>query len=379
MGRGALFSVLLVTSMAFGSPSIAQPASDHAVLSDPDGTPIVIGSVHRIPSTVYGSEQIITVRLPRGYTDDPQRRYPVVFSVDGGPDQDFELLSGIAAEAEFSTSFEPFILIGVQTKDRYSQITPEWTRLDRELLDDAFGGRMVPGGAEKFRRYLATDVIPWATGRYRTGRKALTSVSLGGLFVIDTFLETPDAFDDYIALTPSVWWDGGRIVDEAAAKLEKHGASNRRIYFTMGDEGVGNRTGSWLETLVAAFETSAPDGLKWAFVDRSAAEEHRSMALTGWLDAFRTLYLTPSRSGSPLPLVYDNFKAPTYSAEARANLDAGSCRHAIAAPVAFEEKNSAPSAYYGRCLLMKPGEKLTAGNFGSADFGNAERSDVVAK
>jgi len=372
-----LSSYLLLAGIIFGSPAIAQTESDHAELSDPEGTPIVIGSVHRINSTVYGDEQILTVRLPRGYSDNPERHYPVVFSIDGGPDQDFELLSGIAAEAEFSTSFEPFILIGVQTKDRYRQLTPEWTRLDPQRLSDAFGDRMVPDGAEQFRRYLEADVIPWATARYRTGRKALTSVSLGGLFVIDTFLTTPELFDDYIALTPSVWWDGGRIVDEAAAKLAKQDASNRRVYFTMGDEGVGNRTGQWLETLVAAFETSAPEGLKWAFVDRSSEEEHRTMALTGWLDAFRTLYLIPSRSGSPLPLVYDNFEAPTYSTEARANLDAGTCRHAIATAVTFEEKNSAPAAYYGRCLLMKPGQNLTAGNFALGELGLKDDQEAI--
>ena len=377
MFRCRLSSSLLLAGLVLCSPAMAQSESEHAVLSDPDGTPIVIGSVHRIQSAVYGDEQILTVRLPRGYGEDPQRRYPVVFSVDGGPDQDFELLSGIAAEAEFSTSFEPFILIGVHTKDRYRQLTPEWTRLEPKRLSDVFGDRMVPGGAGKFRRYLEADVIPWATGRYRTGRKALTSVSLGGLFVMDTFLEKPDLFDDYIALTPSVWWDGGRVVDEAAAKLASHKASNRRVYFTMGDEGVGNRTGPWLQTLVAAFETSAPDGLKWAFVDRSSQEEHRTMALTGWLDAFRTLYLTPSRSGNPLPLIYNDLQAPEYSAEARANIDAGACRPAIATAVTFEEKNSAPAAYYGRCLLMKPGPQMTAGNFGLDEFGVAPNSKAV--
>ena len=354
----------------------AQAESAHAVLHDPEGTPIIIGSAHRIQSAVYGDEQLLTVRLPRGYADDPARRYPVVFSVDGGPDQDFELLAGIAAEAELSGSFEPFILIGVHTKDRYKQLTPAWTRLEPERLTDIFGDRMAPGGADKFRLYLEQDVIPWATARYRTERKALTSVSLGGLFVIDTFLQRPEMFNDYIALTPSVWWDGGRIVDEAANKMAQQRTSNRRVYFTMGDEGVGNNNRKWLETLVAAFSSDAPEGLKWSFVDRSNSEEHRTMALTGWLDAFRTLYLTPARSGSPLPLIYDNFTAPAYSKAARDNIDAGTCRPAIAAATTFEEKNSAPSAFYGRCLLMKAGPRLTAGNFSLADFGLPELGAV---
>lgn len=313
MKPNALVSILGLASAWLASPAAAQTASEHAVLSDPEGQPIVIGSAHRIQSSVYGDVQLLTVRLPRGYYDNPERRYPIVFSVDGGPEQDFELLSGIAAEAEFSTSFEPFILIGVQTKDRYKQLTPDWTQVDRQLLADSFGDRLVPGGADTFRQYLERDITPWALARYRTDRKALTAASLGGLFVLDTFLERPDMFDDYIALTPAVWWDGGRIVDQASDLLSRHGASDRRVYFTMGDEGVGTNSGPWLETLVAAFESSAPEGMQWAFVDRSDSEEHRTMALTGWLDAFRTLYLKPSRSGNPLPLVYDDFKAPPYS------------------------------------------------------------------
>lgn len=355
-------------------PVSAQQGPAHAILSDPEGEPIIVGSIHRIRSSVYGAEQTITVRLPRGYAENPQRRYPVLFSVDGGPNQDFELLAGIAAEAEFSTSIEPFILIGVKTEDRYSQLTPAMTRLPLERLRENFGDRMRPGGADRFRDYLERDVIPWATGRYRTGRKILTAASLGGLFVLDTFLERPEMFDDYIALTPSLWWDDGRIVDEAAAKLGRHGPSDRRIYFTMGDEGVGNRTGTWLQALVGAFETHSPEGLKWAFVDRSGSEEHRTMALTSWLDAMRTLYLAPSRSGTPLSLLYPDFARPEYTPEVRANLDRGACTRDNALPVTFAEKNRRWQELYGMCLLMKPGSEITAGNFQLGDFGAPQQS-----
>lgn len=369
----ALALLVVLSAASLGGPLGAQEASDHAILADPAGEPIVVGSAHRIQSSVYGDAQLVTVRLPRGYHEDPQRRYPVLFSVDGGPNQDFELLAGIAAEAEHSTSFTPFILIGVKTENRYRQLTPEWTRLPRERLDVAFKGAIVPGGAPTFRDYLARDVIPWATQRYRTDRKILTAASLGGLFVIDTFLEQPEMFDDYIALTPSVWWDGGRIVDEAASKLAQHAPSDRRIYFTMGDEGVGNKTGPWLETLVSAFETNAPEGLKWAFVDRSNSEEHRTMALISWLDSMRTLYLTPSRTGLPLALIFDDFVLPEYSGPAKSNIAAGKCTPEIAKPATFTEKRAAPSAFFGMCLLMKPGSEITAGNFTNTDFGPVAR------
>ncbi|MEA1015057.1 alpha/beta hydrolase [Sphingosinicella sp. LY1275] len=368
MLRHVVFAFALIAVQ----PVSAQTAPEHAQLADPDGLPIVVGSSHRIRSSVYGSEQILTVRLPRGYADHPDKSYPVLFSVDGGPEQDFELLAGIAAEAEFSTSFEPFILIGVKTEDRYSQLTPAMKRLPPERLKENFGDRIKPGGADRFRDYLTRDVVPWATGRYRTDRKILTAASLGGLFVLDTFLERPEMFDDYIALTPSLWWDDGRIVAEAPRALARHGPSDRRIYFTMGDEGVGNRTASWLAALVKAFETNAPEGLKWAFVDRSGSEEHRTMALTGWLDAMRTLYLTPARSGSPLTLLYDGFRKPEYTPEAQKNVDAGPCTRAIAEPVTFKEKNRRANELYGMCLLMKPGSEITAGNLKPGDFGRRQ-------
>lgn len=360
---------LSLLSLTVATPPAVGQTPTHASLSDPEGEPIVIGSIHRIRSSVYGNEQTITVRLPRGYSENPKRNYPVLYSVDGGPDQDFELLAGVAAEAEHSTSFEPFILIGVKTEDRYSQLTPEMTRLPLERLRENYGDRMKPGGAPKFRTYLERDVIPWATARYRTDRKILTAASLGGLFVLDTFLQRPELFDDYIALTPSLWWDDGRIVDEAARQLARHGASDRRIYFTMGDEGVGNRMGPWLDGLLRTFRTSAPKGLKWAFVDRSGSEEHRTMALISWLDAMRTLYLTPSRTGSPLSLIYPGFARPEYTAEVKANLATRACTRANAVPLTFAEKNRRVADLYGMCVLMKPGVEISAGNFAPQDFG----------
>ena len=93
------------------------------------------------------------------------------------------------------------------------------------------------------------------------------------------------------------------------------------------------------------------------------------MALISWLDAMRTLYLTPARSGSPLTLIYENYARPQYTPEARANLDAGPCTRANAQPITFEEKNRRERELYGMCVLMKPGSALTAGNFRPEDFG----------
>lgn len=93
------------------------------------------------------------------------------------------------------------------------------------------------------------------------------------------------------------------------------------------------------------------------------------MALTSWLDAMRTLYLTPSRTGSPLSLIYPGFTRPEYTREVRANLATRTCTHANAVPMTFAEKNRRVAELYGMCVLMKPGAEISAGNFAPEDFG----------
>lgn len=84
-GINMLRSVFFALALVAAQPVSAQEALDHAQLADPEGEPIVVGSIHRIRSSVYGGEQIITVRLPRGYAEYPDKSYPVLFSVDAGP------------------------------------------------------------------------------------------------------------------------------------------------------------------------------------------------------------------------------------------------------------------------------------------------------
>ena len=74
-------------------------------------------------------------------------------------------------EADFSNSSEPFILIGVRTDNRYAELTPPLERMGPKRLTALFGDRVQPNGAPKFHEFLARDVIPWVTSRYRTNAR----------------------------------------------------------------------------------------------------------------------------------------------------------------------------------------------------------------
>ncbi|MEK0397284.1 alpha/beta hydrolase-fold protein, partial [Lactobacillus delbrueckii] len=52
------------------------------------------------------------------------------------------------------------------------------------------------------------ELMPAVKARYRTTNEtAIIGESLAGLFVMETLFQTPELFDTYIAIDPSVWWN----------------------------------------------------------------------------------------------------------------------------------------------------------------------------
>jgi predicted alpha/beta superfamily hydrolase len=256
----AIASLLLSTNAAAQQP---RPAAAAVVAPQP----ILIGEVHRLNSRVLGQERRIAVRLPTGYSEKPNARYDVVYLIDGGPEQDFPHIAGLAQSAEVNGTFEPFILVGIETVKRRQEITPAVA--DPAPYNAELG--VTPGGSANFRRFIAEEIKPWVEARYRTsGRDSVMGESLAGLFVVETLFEAPQLFDDYIAVSPSLWWERMKYGRDAAAYLRRLAPGERRLYLTLADEGYWHEQG--VEALVAGLKKAAPAR---STVDVCAAGEHR--------------------------------------------------------------------------------------------------------
>lgn len=86
------------------------------------------------------------------------------------------------------------------------------------------------GRAPQFLDFLTNEVRPYIEKHYDVlpGGSTLFGSSLGGLFAVHTFLERPDAFDAYIAVSPALWWDHSALLkreEELAARRSDHGAT----------------------------------------------------------------------------------------------------------------------------------------------------------
>ena len=74
-------------------------------------------------------------------------------------------------------------------------------------------------------------------GNFRTERfRVLSGHSLGGLFALHVLASAPDAFDAYLAASPSADWDDGLVVKELARRLQGTARLERSLYVSLGDE-----------------------------------------------------------------------------------------------------------------------------------------------
>ena len=62
-------------------------------------------------------------------------------------------------------------------------------------------------------------------------------VIIGGLFVVETFLQQPDLFQGYVAISPSLWWNNQSLALTAPGFSKRFDYRNKRLYLSIADEG----------------------------------------------------------------------------------------------------------------------------------------------
>ena len=332
--------LLPLAALLFAGPALGEmPASE----------PYVLGQTYTVRTAILeGETRKVTVRLPVEYDADAELRFPVVYVLDGGPEQDFAHIAGIAQSREMNYSFEPFIVVGIQSVNRRHELSPAVA--DPGPYEEAL--RATPGGSAKYRRFLREELKPLIEANFRTdGHDAVMGESLAGLFVVETLLEDPALFDDYIAISPSMWWETMKYGREAADYLARHPAGKRRLYLTSANEGDWHREGT--ERLVTALRTDAPEGLEWSFVDAGQTETHGTLYHPMALDAFRALYGTPSREYRSYPLI-GGPEIAERTAEENALLES-ECTRENSIRMTPETAERAREAIYYKCLLLDLG------------------------
>lgn len=232
--------------------------------------PVVIGESLTIPSDVLDEDRAVLVYRPTGY-DQSDGIYPVMYLLDG--DTHFHHTTGIIEFLARNGRIPPMLVVALPNTDRTRDLTP--------VTDtDTANAFPTAGGADAFLSFLVDELMPYIDDNYRTAPyEILVGHSFGGLFAVHTLLARPDAFDAYVAISPTLWWNGGSLISKAETFFAQHPASDEFLIMTMGNE--GGRMLSSAREFAAALEERAPDSFEWEFAlmeeETHGSVPHRSI------------------------------------------------------------------------------------------------------
>lgn len=161
-------------------------------------------------------------------TPAPEGGFPILYLLDGNA------VFGTMVETVRLLSrgpyrIEPSIVVGIgydtdeplHTERRFYDYTVHAS--DDELPERKVNTAWpLTGGAESFLLFIEQELKPLIEQNYNVNRKKQTLFghSLGGFFVLYTLFMKHDAFQYYVAGSPSIWWKQGYIKPYAEQLIE---------------------------------------------------------------------------------------------------------------------------------------------------------------
>lgn len=168
---------------------------------------------------------------------------PVLYMLDGNAAAmvfDQALLGELAAHAA-----PVLVFIGYDNDLRIDSRarTQDYTAWVDTAEDENGVAQSTGGGAAAFLQVIQQKIKPEVARRARvdTQQQALWGHSLGGLFVLSTLYTQPDAFQQYVSASPSLWWSQGAAQGELEQRFVAHPAPAKLWLMLGGDERSGNR------------------------------------------------------------------------------------------------------------------------------------------
>jgi predicted alpha/beta superfamily hydrolase len=236
-----------------------------------------------LKSEVLGEERIALVRTPPGYERDG-RRYPVLYMTDGNAQ-----LAHTVSTIEFLTRngrMPELIVVAITNTDRTRDLTP--TNASMWRPDGTEAKLPTSGGADKFLKFIETELIPKVESGYRTlPYRIFAGHSFGGLFALHAFLTRPEAFNAYIAVSPTMDWDNHLLCRKAEAFFKDRKELNKTLYLTLANE--GGETRQDFERFKSILANNKPKGFEWGAMLMDD-EDHGSVVLPSHYQGFRKIF-----------------------------------------------------------------------------------------
>src|SRR5882724_2533502 len=165
-----------------------------------------------------GEDYLLYISLPRDYGKDPQHRYPVIYTLDA--DYSFALAANTTTHFTDRGNLPPMIVVsiaypgGITDLDQYHlHRTHDYTPTYSPAGGYGPAVQKYSGGGDQFRDFITDELFGYVESDYQADPhdRTLVGHSYGGLFTTYMLLTRPEAFQRYIIVSASLWYDGKMI------------------------------------------------------------------------------------------------------------------------------------------------------------------------
>jgi len=197
-----------------------------------------MGTTDSVYSSIYKESRDLLVYLPKDAREnkDSLARYPVLYVLDGGAH--FLSVAGMIKElAEFAGDMvlPKMIVVCVPSYNRNNELTPYPITANKLVPEEI---TKETGGAEKFTRFLETEVFKYIATKYPASNyRTLIGHSFGGIFALNVLAKHKNLFDNYIVIDPSTWYDDRKFSKQVLDSLTKNNYAGKALFI-----GVANTT-----------------------------------------------------------------------------------------------------------------------------------------
>jgi predicted alpha/beta superfamily hydrolase len=255
--------------------------------------------IHPLASNIFNNSRSIRVLLPPGYdaAENRSKRYPVLYMLDG--QNLFDACLSDVSHVEWRLDETVYRLIREKAIPEMIVVGVDHAGAKRayEFLPyrDSFNPDVEESAGKYFPDFLATEVLPFVNGQYRTltghGNTALGGASYGGVATLYGLMARPSTFGYGLIESPTIWVGMGQLIRDTSPLV----AMPRRVFMAFGGEEVPHgevekQVQGFFATVVANFKAAGYDDDRFRYVYEQGAKHTENAWAKRLPDALKFLF-----------------------------------------------------------------------------------------
>jgi len=236
-------------------------------------------------STILSDDREIWVHTPKieeNSLDNSQSIFPVIYVLDG--EHNFLNVVGISQALARASLMPNVIVVGISGLHREYDYSPTYINVDY----------MKTGGGPNFLSFLSNELVPYINKEYpSSNHNTIVGHSIGAMFALYTLVEdTTDVFNNYLAISPSLWWDNQSLALSWRDKLNRQSFKKSKLTFvTMANEATLDGDGEIMHNQYLQLKTDVKNStnFKIDYLDLFE-EDHLSTVTPAVHNGFKFLF-----------------------------------------------------------------------------------------